>query len=103
MSALVEWGVLFLLMVLLWAFMIRPASRQRREMQQFQAGLRPGQAVVTGSGIFGRIVDVADRVRLEIAPGVVIEVARTAVVRNVDGETTVVHDGDSTIANEGNS
>lgn len=84
MQALVQWGFLLLLLVLFWAIAMRPARKQRENMQQLQDGLEIGDEVVTSSGIFGSIHQLADaRIGLEIAPGVVIEMARQAVVRKV--------------------
>lgn len=84
MSALVQWGFLLLLLIFFWAVAMRPARRQRESMAQLQDGLQVGDEVVTSSGIFGSIAQLADtRVGLEIAPGVVIEMSRQAVVRKV--------------------
>ena len=45
-----------------------------------QASLQAGQEVMLSSGIYGTIVSLLDdRIRLEIAPGVQVEVARAAV------------------------
>lgn len=85
MSALVQVGFLVLLLVLFWSVMSRPAKRQRQLVEQMQNDLQIGDEVVTSSGIFGSIAQLADtRVGLEIAPGIVIEISRQAVVRKVD-------------------
>jgi preprotein translocase subunit YajC len=66
-------------------FMSRNQRRQRQRMADLQSRLTPGQEVMTGSGIYGRIVDSADdRVRVEVSPGVILTVAKQAVVRTVD-------------------
>lgn len=85
MSALVQVGFLVLLLVLFWTVMSRPAKRQRQLVEQMQDGLQIGDEVVTSSGIFGAIAQLADtRVGLEIAPGIVVEMSRQAIVRKVD-------------------
>ncbi|MGN6160971.1 MAG: preprotein translocase subunit YajC [Marmoricola sp.] len=85
MNAVVQFGFLILLLVLFWALAMRPARRQRENMAHLQDGLQVGDEVVTASGIFGSVAQLADtRIGLEIAPGVVIEIARQAVVRKVD-------------------
>lgn len=84
-GALVQWGLLLLLLVGFWAIAMRPARKQRENMAQMQDGLAVGDEVVTAAGIYGSIHQLADtRVGLEIAPGVVIEMARQAIVRKVD-------------------
>ena len=85
MNALVQWGFLLLLLIIFWLVLMRPARKQRQNVEQLQGGLQVGDEVVTSSGIFGSIAQLADtRVGLEIAPGIVIEMARQAVVRKVD-------------------
>ena len=70
-------------------FMSRAQRRQRQRVADVQKRLLPGQEVMTGSGIYGRVVDaVDDRVRVEIAPDVVITVAKQAIVRTVDEPTS---------------
>jgi preprotein translocase subunit YajC len=42
--------------------------------------LKPGDKIITSSGIFGTIVSVReDRVQVKIAPSVAVEVQRTAI------------------------
>ena len=84
MNALVQFGFLFLLLILFWAVAMRPARRQRENLAQLQDGLQVGDEVVTTSGIFGSVAQLAEtRIGLEIAPGIVIEVARQAIARKV--------------------
>ena len=63
-----------------WLFIIRPASRRNKETARMQAGVNVGDTVMTTSGIFGTVVGLTDdRIRIEIAEGVVIEAVRGAV------------------------
>jgi preprotein translocase subunit YajC len=62
--------------LLLW----RPQQRRMAAVRELQAQLREGDEVMTTSGIYGRIVQLADEeIRLEIAPGTVVRVARGAI------------------------
>ena len=84
-SSIASWGFIILLLVLFWAVAMRPARKQRQNMEQLQDGLEIGDEVVTSAGIYGSIHQLADtRVGLEIAPGVVIEMARQGIVRKVE-------------------
>jgi preprotein translocase subunit YajC len=66
-------------------FMSRAQRKQRARVADLQSRLTPGQEVMTGAGIYGRIIDTeGDRVRIEVAPGVVLTVAKQAVARAVD-------------------
>ena len=73
------------LLLLFWLVVIRPARRQQSTVSELQRNLAVGDRVVLSAGIFGTIVELEDsRVRLEIAPGTVIEVARQVVVRRAE-------------------
>ena len=66
--------------VLFWLMVVRPASRRQKQMARIQSALEPGQRVMLSSGIFGTVTGVVDdRVHVEVAPGVVIEVIRPAI------------------------
>lgn len=66
--------------LLFWLLVIRPASRRSRELSRMQGALSVGDEVMLTSGVFGTLRELAeDRVGVEIAPGVIIHVARGAV------------------------
>jgi preprotein translocase subunit YajC len=81
--------VILLVLVLFWFVLMRPARNQQRRMQELQHDLQVGEEVVLSSGIFGTIRSLDDegRVRLEVAPGTELTVARQAVVRRVLTDT----------------
>jgi preprotein translocase subunit YajC len=61
--------------------------KQQREAQNFRATLAPGQEVMTGSGMFGTIVDVdeeADIITIESTPGNQSRWLRAAIAKLVD-------------------
>lgn len=75
---------LILIVLVFWVLVIRPQRKRQQELTKTQRGLEIGTEVMLGSGIFGTIVSVADEtVRVEVAPGTTIKVARQAVVRQV--------------------
>ncbi len=70
----------------LWLLLIRPSLARRRAQAALIASLAPGQEVMTTAGVFGTIVAVGqERISLEIAPGVVIEMLSLGVARIVSG------------------
>lgn len=81
------WGSLIpLVLLLLFAYLvlIRPARRRAHEIQAVQSALSAGDEVMLASGIYGTVHEVGDeRLTLEVAPGVVLSVARAAVARIV--------------------
>lgn len=80
-------GMGFLIMmvaifVIMWLFMIRPQQKKQKQIRQFQNSIEPGTKVVTGGGIYGvvkRIDSNSNRIEVEIAKGVSIEVDRSYV------------------------
>jgi preprotein translocase subunit YajC len=70
-----------------WAIVMRPTRVQQRRVAALQAELAVGDEVIISAGIFGSIVAVEDdKVRLEIAPGTVVTVARQVVIRRAPDE-----------------
>lgn len=75
-------GYLFIVILLavLWLFMIRPRQRQMKQRQQELNALTVGDEIVTAGGLYGTVKElVDDDVQVEIAPGVVVRVARRAI------------------------
>ena len=66
--------------LLFWLMVVRPASRRQKALAKLQTDLQPGQRVMLSSGIYGTVRSLAeDRARIEIAPGMEIEVVRAAI------------------------
>ena len=66
--------------LLFWLLLIRPAQRRQKELARMQGSLKTGDEVMLTSGIFGTLRETEeDHVRVEIAEGVTIKVARGAV------------------------
>ena len=88
--------ILLILPLILIGFMLWSARRRQKTMADFSASLQVGEEVVTTSGIFGRITEVEDdRVRLEVAPGIVLTLDRRAIGAKVapGGDVTTDSDG----------
>ncbi|MGH9139321.1 MAG: preprotein translocase subunit YajC [Acidimicrobiales bacterium] len=77
MGGLILLAVTFLLM---WVFFVLPQQRRMRAHQALVASLEVGDDVVTTAGLYGTITALeGDVVSLEIAPGIVVRLARGAV------------------------
>jgi preprotein translocase subunit YajC len=73
------------LVLLTWFLFIRPRRAMMARQREVLRALSSGDQVVTVGGIYGTIVALdGDEVRLEIAPDVVVRVARRAVAGRVD-------------------
>ncbi|MGZ4691394.1 MAG: preprotein translocase subunit YajC [Acidimicrobiia bacterium] len=71
---------LALLAVAFFILIVRPQRRQLAARRALIASLEVGDEVITAGGIFGTILEISDTdLRVEVAPGVVLKVAREAV------------------------
>ena len=77
------WVQLFpfaLMLLVFYVLVLLPMRRRQRKVQEFQAGLKVGDKVMTTSGIYGQITRVNENtVQLQIADKVRVEVARAAI------------------------
>ena len=81
----------------MWVLLILPQQRRMRQHQAVVAGLRAGDEVVTAGGVYGTITSVdEDTLAVEVAPGVVLRVLRSAVSQRVGpfDDEAIDEDGD---------
>lgn len=70
--------ILMFLLPLLLIFMM--TRNQNKKQKQLESSLKTGDRVVTQAGLIGKLVDVGDRTaKLEIAPGVNIQILKSAI------------------------
>ena len=71
-----------LIMFIIYFLMIRPQTKRQKEKDEMRNKLKKGDKVVSNGGIFGTIVKVGDdRINLEIASKVQIQIERQQVAR----------------------
>ena len=75
------WGMLILIFVVMWFFMIRPQRKQQKELEKFRNELKKGDKVVTVGGIYGTVAEIQER----------------TVLLKVDGETKLRVDKNSLV------
>lgn len=84
-SGLVQFLPFVLIFVIFYFLLIRPQQKQRKQHQQLLDNLKTGDKVVTASGIYASIVKLGDeRVTLEIAPKVNVQIDRSQIARLSD-------------------
>lgn len=74
--------MLLLVFIIMWLFMVRPQQKKQKELQNFQNTLAPGTQIITQGGILGTVKgidEVNNTIKVEVANGVTIQVARNAV------------------------
>ncbi|PZS06740.1 MAG: preprotein translocase subunit YajC [Acidimicrobiales bacterium] len=70
------------LFILTYFMIIRPQGKRRRAMVAMQSSIAPGAEVITIGGLYATVVGTdSDTVDLEIAPGVNVTYARSAIAR----------------------
>lgn len=69
---------LVLIFVVFYFLLIRPQQKKAKQHREMIAAVRRGDSVITGGGIVGKVTKVIgdDRVQIEIADGVRVQVAR---------------------------
>ncbi|MBK9264101.1 MAG: preprotein translocase subunit YajC [Polyangiaceae bacterium] len=71
-------SILFFLLPLLFVFLM--TRSQSKKQKEIEASLKPGDVVVTQSGLIGKIIDLGDvNAKLEIAPGVNVKVRKSSI------------------------
>lgn len=73
-------GMMLLIFVVFYFFLIRPQTKRQKEIRKFQDSLENGKRVITSGGIYGKIREVKDDVVvLEVADNVRIKVSKSMV------------------------
>ncbi len=79
--------VMVAMFALMWLMLIRPQRQQQRRHTEMVNALKPGDEVITVGGLYGDVTGVEpDRVTLEIAEDVEVEVAKRAIASVVPPE-----------------
>lgn len=75
------------LLALVWFMLIRPQRRRQQEAQRMVKEIQVGKEIVTAGGLYGTVTAVEDdEVRVKIADGVEVRVAKRAVAGVVSGD-----------------
>jgi preprotein translocase subunit YajC len=71
---------IIVLLALVWVLLIRPQRRRQQEAQRLLQSIGVGKEIVTAGGLYGTVTAIEDdEVRVEIADGVEVRVAKRAV------------------------
>lgn len=77
-SPLIQLGLVF---VIFYIFLIRPQQKKIKQHEAMVTALKKGDKIVTGGGIYAKVVKADDPIDLtvEIADGVIVEINRGTV------------------------
>ena len=68
------------LLALMWFLIIRPQRRRQQEAQRLLTQIAVGKEIVTAGGLYGTVTAVeGDELRVEVADGVEVRIAKRAV------------------------
>ncbi len=71
---------ILVLLVLMWFLLIRPQRRRQLAAQRMISSLEVGKEIVTAGGLYGTVTSLEDdEVRMEIADGIEVRIAKRAV------------------------
>ncbi|MBU1221115.1 preprotein translocase subunit YajC [Myxococcota bacterium] len=77
-GALMQFGIIAVLVVFMYLFLIRPQQKRQKEHQSLLNALMKGDKVITTGGMLGTIVAINDRiVTLEIADKTRVKILRS--------------------------
>lgn len=79
--------IIYLVIVIaaFYFLIIRPQMQRQRKQTQLVASLVVGDRVITAGGVYGTVAETdGEIVRLRIADGVVVEVAKGAIVQRAE-------------------
>lgn len=81
-SLLVQLFPFALMLIIFYVLVLMPMRKRQKKVQEFQAGLKVGDKVITTGGIYAQVTRVAEganTVQIQIADKVRIEVSRAAI------------------------
>ena len=80
MASMISWFPILFMLVIFYFMLYRPQKQARQEREKMLSELKVGSEVVTAGGIYGKITSLdEDTLKLQIAEGVEIKIARAAI------------------------
>lgn len=93
-NALVQMLPFVLMLAVFYFLVLMPMRKRQRKVQEFQAGLKDGDRVITTGGIYGQVTRVTDgTIQIQIADKVRIDVARASIGGYQGQDPVVKQDG----------
>jgi len=81
--------MLLCMLVVFWFFILGPERKNRKKREEMLKALKKGDEVLTGSGVYGSVVQVHEGVvTLQVADGVRMRFAQSAITSIIPDEPT---------------
>ncbi|HKY34144.1 MAG TPA: preprotein translocase subunit YajC [Candidatus Polarisedimenticolia bacterium] len=69
-----------IILVIFYFFLIRPANKKQKAVQEMIGNLKNGDKIITTGGVHGVVAGITDEIiQLRVAPNVKIDISRSAV------------------------
>ena len=79
-ASMISWLPILFMLVIFYFLLYRPQKQAKQEREKMLAALQVGTEIVTVGGIYGKIISLDEEsLRLQIAEGVEIKIARAAI------------------------
>lgn len=90
---MIQVAPLLLIFVIFWFLLIRPQQKRMREHQDAIGAIQKGDKVVTGGGLIGKVVKVADdELEIELAQGLKVKAVRSTIATVLSGAAKPAND-----------
>lgn len=87
-----QYSQLFFIAVIIGVFyllVIKPQQKRAKQQKEMVSSIKPGDEIVTIGGIFGTVVEAGERLRIRVASGAEMEIAKQAVGQVVPAKEEV--------------
>lgn len=98
-----QYSQLIFIALIIGAFyflVIKPQQTRAKKQKEMIEAIKPGDEIVTIGGIFGTVIAVDDRIRVRVASGAELEIAKQAVGQVVPAGSPPVSGTDATTGDE---
>lgn len=83
-SLLSNYGLLMLMLIVIWLFFLRPQARKQKAQAKFMEAIEKGEEVATSSGIIGRVNKIEDGiVTLQVDQKTFIRVTKSSISKEM--------------------
>jgi preprotein translocase subunit YajC len=70
-----------LVLAIFYFIILLPMRRRQKKVEEFQSGLKVGDKIITSGGLYGSVTRLGDQsIQVQVADKVRVEIARSAVV-----------------------
>jgi len=86
-----SYGLLVLMLVVLWVFLLRSGRGKNKKQEQMISTLKKGDEIQTVGGVLGKVVEVRDdriQIKVDESANTKIWFSRSAIHRVLSGDTT---------------